>query len=1263
MRLLVIFFALFISTTALSQPECDNIFENLVFKLTVVDQDNMVPPELEQGDDFFIEVDVCGFTDILTFSFTLSYDPNVLEYDSFNQLGSPLIGDVGINDLVTDTGNIGFLWTNLNAEGQTLPSPSEIFKLFFEVVGEPGDEAIFSATNNISAAEINVQLPDGTICVSNDVNIEIIYPVNIVCTNLYASITNCAADANDGEINFDICGGTAPYTWELEGNLTGPVDSGNADDNTGTITLNNLAPDDYVLVVTDAAGGFFDQFITIGQGTPITVSADVTSPPLCNGFDGTITATADGGDGNYSWEWSNGFFGAPELDRVPEGTYTVTVTDGGGCSATAMVSMMTPPLLVSVGTVDATCNGSADGEVTIVASGGTPFGIAEYSYEGMTSDVFFLNNLDPGEYPFTVSDQSGCTIDASFSIGSTFVPDITVDTMERIKCFNDLGFFRIINANPLGSSGFVFVTNQDGENIISSSKAPCGWIDVPAPNQDGVPPGTYTIEFTTEDNCTVEYEMVIPTPPEIFVELVDQVDPTCDGDPGSIDVDVMGGNGDFSFEWSNGDTNQNLTDLGPDTYILTVTDGEGCTDTLAVDLIGTGSIALNITQDAGVGCGSSSDAGALTVDIQTTATNIEIEWTNTSGDVIGTEESITGLGAGTYTVNVTDLDGDCSNTAEATISGAGSFTFEPIVNQPICNGDNSGSIQLDNLMGGDPPFTFSWSHDENLDLSLAQNLEADEYTVTITDSAGCEQDTIFNLENPEDLMLELGDVIDVSCFGATDGQAFAFASGSPVGAIEFSYFWSSGSIDDDFAQEGDAENLEPGQQWVYAFDGFCTSDTLFFEVGEPIGIELDSMASVIAGPTCIGESDGMIDIVAVGGTVAGDYEYDWSDGEEGSSRANLAGGNYELTITDDRDCEQVFQFNLQEPDSLVLEIDPFLTVGVNCAGDNSAIIGVAASGGIGEYTYTWDPEVSDENIAFDLGVGQYVITVTDGAGCTASTNFKIEGSSAVEADVLPVIEPDCSGGSTMLCLDQPSGGNGFGYVYSVNLGPNIPIDSCLEVSAGPYSISVFDSEGCGMLNPIELTVEQPDPIGVVLNSDPIDQVLELGDSTGMISAIITSTNPIVDIQWSSTVGSFDCANTSCSDINIFTSNPSFYAVTVTDANDCTAIAELFIDVKTTRNVFLPNIFTPDDDGFNDFFTPFIGSGIEIVNYFHVYDRWGNLMHRAENIAPGSELDDDIRWDGNYNGLEAQPGVYVFIAEVEFVDGEVIVFKGDVSLVR
>jgi gliding motility-associated-like protein len=118
---------------------------------------------------------------------------------------------------------------------------------------------------------------------------------------------------------------------------------------------------------------------------------------------------------------------------------------------------------------------------------------------------------------------------------------------------------------------------------------------------------------------------------------------------------------------------------------------------------------------------------------------------------------------------------------------------------------------------------------------------------------------------------------------------------------------------------------------------------------------------------------------------------------------------------------------------------------------------------------------------------------------------------------------------------------------------------------------------------------------------------------------------------------------------------------VTDENGCLATDDITVIVDLARNVYIPNIFSPNSNNTNDHFQVVTGSGVVSINYLKIYDRWGTLVHLEENYMPNDT--EHIGWDGSLNGGLAETGVYVFISEVEFVDGVSIVYKGDVTLLR
>jgi gliding motility-associated-like protein len=211
------------------------------------------------------------------------------------------------------------------------------------------------------------------------------------------------------------------------------------------------------------------------------------------------------------------------------------------------------------------------------------------------------------------------------------------------------------------------------------------------------------------------------------------------------------------------------------------------------------------------------------------------------------------------------------------------------------------------------------------------------------------------------------------------------------------------------------------------------------------------------------------------------------------------------------------------------------------------------------------------------------------------------------------------------------------------------------VPSGIYVVSVFDDRGC-VSDSIYIIME-PNPILVTI--DPVDPVIDLGDSLFISGTVIQSDEPIVMTVWTSQEP-VSCA--SCPGTWVFNSLPTVYTWTVTDANGCQGSAFVIVDVDYDRDVYIPNIFSPNGDGRNDNFRIFTGLGVVSINYLHIFDRWGNLIHSEQNLLPNGAGAGN--WDGTSNGKALSPGVYVYVAEITFVDNNTtLVYRGDVTLIK
>jgi gliding motility-associated-like protein len=250
-------------------------------------------------------------------------------------------------------------------------------------------------------------------------------------------------------------------------------------------------------------------------------------------------------------------------------------------------------------------------------------------------------------------------------------------------------------------------------------------------------------------------------------------------------------------------------------------------------------------------------------------------------------------------------------------------------------------------------------------------------------------------------------------------------------------------------------------------------------------------------------------------------------------------------------------------------------------------------------------------------------------------------------------DPDCFGDSTLFTLTNVTGGNG-NYLFTINGGATFEVGDPVFLGAGIYIFSVFDDRGCS--DDTTYMITEPNPILVSLGPD--DPVIDLGDSLFITGTVEQSDNLITDMLWTSS-GPMSCPT--CDGTWVFNETPTLYTWTVTDENGCTGSGNILVDVDYDRDVFFPNVFTPNNDGRNDDFKIYTGLGVENINYFRIYDRWGILIHEEQNLMPYAQ--GAGKWDGTFEGEPLNPGVYLYIVEIQFIDEATLTYTGDITLVK
>ena len=355
-------------------------------------------------------------------------------------------------------------------------------------------------------------------------------------------------------------------------------------------------------------------------------------------------------------------------------------------------------------------------------------------------------------------------------------------------------------------------------------------------------------------------------------------------------------------------------------------------------------------------------------------------------------------------------------------------------------------------------------------------------------------------------------------------------------------------------------------------------------------------------------------------------------------------GTYVDTIYNFQNCDSILTVTTIELDAINIQIDGV----TSCPGLATGSASATVNGGQAPYTFTWSPDTTGVNdLSIDsLASGVYNLLVTDSNGCTNEADVFIDSSPEVSIP-FETMDVNCYGYTDGVLTIDSSGQNLLYSLDSFFFQQNLVFEN---LAPGEYPLYIQDSLGC--IHEEVFVIGEPPAVAVVL---PQDTTIILGDS--IVIPSFTNILDSVTYQWTP----FDYLN--CIDCDQVTSYPTFsttYTLVVTDQNDCSATDEILIQIDKERQVYIPNAFSPNGDGVNDLFMIYANSGVEEVLTFRVFDRWGELVFEDQNFQPN-----DIAhgWNGLFLGKFMNPGVLVYMAEIRFVDGVELLYKGDVTLLK
>lgn len=1145
-------------------------------------------------------------------------------------------------------GNFTYAWTASGGgnivSGQNSPAP---------VVDAPGDYVLtITNTNNGCTATTAVSVSEDTAAPPAEAGPDGL----LTCTDPIFSLS-----ANGGQP------GGLVFVWQTpDGGFSGDPNSPEVE---------TTLPGTYTLIVTNPQNGCtaMDVALVAADQTPPDVALSAPALLTCVQTTAEINATGGAPGLVYQWTTPDGQFisgqDAPAVVVDAPGQYNLLVTNPqNGCTtvlstavaqdiAIPQAGIGSVPLLtcaVPQAILHATAEAGPNILVSWVVSGG-----GNIVSGGNTANPM-VNQ--PGNYLLLVTNTTnGCTNTAAATVPQNIIPpsanagqDATLSCLVSSLALSGTG-----SAN--GTPTFLW-TASGGGNILSGA-------NTLAPTVNAA--GQYTLLVTDLDNgCTATSTVLVqndanaPTAaigqPAVLTCAVTQLTLPGSGSTGPSFSSAWAASGGGNIVSGSGTFTPSVN--APGTYTLTVTNAQnGCTATAVA------TVSQNITPPPA----SIAAPGVLTCAVQTlalagapTGAGFAYQWQTTNGNILsgGSTAAPTVNQPGNYALTVTDLANGCTAAASATV---GSDTTPPTVAAAAPQTLTCTVLQVPlNGTVSQPASGFS----ANWTTSTGQIVSGQNTLAPMVSAPGTYLLTVQNQQNGCTATATATAAQNIAPPTANAGPAPTITCAQPqvplngtgsTGQGTLTFAWSGGQI------TGGGTTPSPTVNLAATYTLTVTDGTNGCTASASVTVANNTVPPVaaIAAPlprTCVRDT---VTLNAGASSSGPNFTINWStaNGSFAGGQTSLtpqvhAAGTYTLLLTNTQNGCTATATATVTNDLAAPNAEAGPTQGLSCLQPQATLSG--SSNTPGPMVFAWTAAAGGNIVggansanAVVNAPGTYTLVVTNPTnGCTATDAVTV---TAIPLPAFtPVLsQPNCHIQTGSIVFGTVSGGEAP-FRYSVNGGQSFqqsPNFSGLQ--PGAYNLVVTDALGCTATAPA--TIQPPFLPTVSLS---VGTILDLGDSILLQPVLNFPQSQVADWQWSPADG------LSCDDCPTPWARPfraTVYRLRILDLDGCPAEASVLVQVNRRRNLYAPNVFSPNGDGENDRFLLY-GRGVERIRYLRIFDRWGNQLFLNENIQPGVE---SAGWDGSFRGQPMQPGVYVWQAEVEFVDGAVEVYAGDVTVYR
>jgi gliding motility-associated-like protein len=1043
-----------------------------------------------------------------------------------------------------------------------------------------------------------VEVADGDGCTAIDT--ATVTPGVTLIPNLSTVDANCNGTC-DGSAAVAPTGGMAPYSYQWSNGDT-------------TAQINGLCPGAYTVTIADAAGCDTLVQLTIGDQSLLSVAAQVEHVSCNAACDGSIELFPAGGSGTYTYVWSpvppSGLGSATASGLCP-GSWSVTVADVNGCDTTLVFTIQEPaPLTVTTVPVNTDCQ-VCNGAGTAQVSGGTaPYAVAWLQGTTIIGTDTAISGLCSGLYRAAVQDANGCLAQAELPIN-----DLGGETIDASNTLLDC---------PASCDGQVFVDYNCASPACNVAWFAANGTDlgVSTDTLSNLCAGVYYVQVTNGAGCTTLDTAHVVPPPAIQANLSTTPE-TCAGNcDGTATVGPTGGNGaPYTYFWQPdvaGQGSPQATALCAGNYTVTITDRDGCFIDQGVIILAPQPLNATATVVPN-SCNGATD-GEIILSTSGGTGVITYAWSPTPPVGQGSAHA-QGLGAGSWSVVISDQNG-CDTTLSFALTDPSELVLDVSHTDNLCFNACVATAHLD-ITGGVAPYAIGWNGPNgplpDQDVTDVNGLCGGAYEVVVTDSLGCSRTVSFTVGagSPMEANLVLQ---GESCNGPCDG----FATVAPTGGAGsgYGYFWQP-----DVTGQGtaNATALCPGNYTILISD-IAGCDTTYAFTIAPFAPLVPS--ATVQDVSCNGACDGAIDLAVIGGV--GGNTYAWTpEPPIGQGTANVSGlcaQAWTVTITDAAGCDTSITVTVLEPPALVITQDSVQPASCNTASDGA--ISITVSGGSPGYGWSWiGPEgftASTEDLT-GLVAGNYLLTVTDQMGCTATMQVLVRNESNVIADAGADLSA-CFGAP--ITLDGSASIGAITYVWNEpGTGPvgNAAVVTVTGVPPGMHMVVLTVSDGaCWDTDTVLVQV------AALPGADAgPDQDLYLHGTVNLGGA--PSGPPGSSFHWwpDSLLDQADVPNPAAT-----VDATTWFVLTVTSPDGCVSTDSVLVNV--VPEIIVPSGFTPNTDGHNDVWV------LDFADLFpamdvRVFSRWGEPLFHSVGYA--------VPWDGKVGGTLVPVGTYYYAIEL------------------